>query len=106
LAVVAVQVKAGQCPPELAAGARVAVLTTTGEVSAGAAVPRPGLRPGGGPGGIVATVAGVSSAGAAGADTPGAVVVSLILEAPDAYVVAQVPAGQVSLVLLAPGGGS
>jgi hypothetical protein len=108
LAVVAVQVKAGQFPPELTAGAHVAVLTTAGtaDATAGGAAPRLGRQPGGGPGGVAATVAGVSSAGAAGADTAGAVVVSLLLEAPDAYVVAQVPAGQVSLVLLAPGGGS
>ncbi|MFD4190770.1 SAF domain-containing protein [Amycolatopsis thermoflava] len=90
-AVAAVAVKPGQFPPELAAGTRVTVVviadTAAGTATSSAAPWR-------------ATVIGVSSAG-----TDQATVVSLELESTAATELAQVPAGQLALVMQPAGGG-
>ncbi|MFL6110685.1 MAG: SAF domain-containing protein [Catenulispora sp.] len=103
LAVVAVQVKPGQFPPEVAAGAQVAVMVASGgdASSGGTAASLSGGQPGSTRGALVATVVGVTEAGA---DTPGAMVVSLLSDSSEALMVARAPAGQVSLVLLSPVG--
>jgi hypothetical protein len=94
--VVAVGLKPGQFPPELAPGAPVrVVLATTSMVGAASAA-------GQGTGDVAtwqATVIGVAAAG-----TDQTTVVSLQLPSTTAPALAQVPAGQVALVLL-PGGG-
>jgi hypothetical protein len=93
--VVAVGLKPGQFPPELAPGAPVRVVLAT-TVTAGAA-----SAAGQGPGEVAtwkATVIGVAAAG-----TDQTTVVSLQLPSTTAPALAQVPAGQVALVML-PGG--
>jgi hypothetical protein len=94
-AVTAIGVKAGQFPPELAAGSPVTVIVnaagpTTGGASAGG--PAPGAS-------WPATVVSVSHPG-----TEQTTVVSLSLDTAAAAAVAQVPAGQLALVLQAAGG--
>ncbi|GLY68752.1 hypothetical protein Atai01_53710 [Amycolatopsis taiwanensis] len=96
-AVVAVGVKPGQFPPELAAGCPVTAVVTastgTGASSSSAQGHEPGTS-------WRATVVGVS---AGGADQT--TVVSLDLDATSASQVAQVPAGQLALVMQPAGGG-
>jgi hypothetical protein len=98
-AVAAVAVKAGQYPPGLSVGSRVAVLTG----QTGDAAPA-----GGGPGDRgrhAAAVVEVSPGAADGAGSSGAVV-SLLMAEGDADAAARAAAaGQVSLVLLSPAGG-
>lgn len=97
-AVAAVGVRAGQFPPDLQSGARVAVLVSAGtdQAAAGAA--------GGGP------AAGESWTGVVVAVEPGtgggeqSTVVSLRLSEPDARAVAAAPAGRLALVVLGGGG--
>ncbi|QFU86713.1 hypothetical protein [Amycolatopsis sp. YIM 10] len=96
-AVVAVGVKPGQFPPELAAGSPVTVVvtapTTTGTTSTTTQGQGPGTA-------WRATVVGVSPAG-----TDQTTVVSLDLDAGSASQLAQVPAGQLALVMQPAGGG-
>lgn len=94
-AVVAVAVKPGQFPPELAAGAPVTVVVTAATTTATQA------GQGQGPGtSWRATVVGVSPAG-----TDQTSVVSLDLDTSAASQLAQVPAGQLALVMRPGGGG-
>jgi hypothetical protein len=97
-AVVAVAVKAGQFPPGLAVGVRVAVLITAsaggsagagGSVGAASAPPRTGL--------VVAVQP--DAAGAAGPS-----VVSVLVEEAEGMAVGAAPVGAVSLVQLSPAG--
>ncbi|MFE0025492.1 SAF domain-containing protein [Amycolatopsis sp. NPDC059021] len=95
-AVVAVGVKPGQFPPELAAGTPVTVVVT-----AAATGPASTTAQGQGPGtSWRATVVGVAAAG-----TDQTSVVSLDLDAGSASQLAQVPAGQLALVMQPAGGG-
>ncbi|HEY2100096.1 MAG TPA: SAF domain-containing protein [Pseudonocardia sp.] len=95
-AVVAVGVKPGQFPPELAAGTPVTVVVTTSTVTGSSAT-----GPGQGPGtSWTATVVGVAPAG-----TDQTSVVSLDLDTAGASQLAQVPAGQLALVMQPVGGG-
>ncbi|UUV28563.1 hypothetical protein NQK81_27710 [Amycolatopsis roodepoortensis] len=92
-AVVGVVVKPGQAPPELAAGAPVTVVVTAATAAGAAAtgqVPGTSWR---------ATVVGVGPAG-----TDQSTVVSLDLDTVGASQLAQVPAGQLTLVMQAAGG--
>ncbi|WP_432850672.1 hypothetical protein ACQPXB_08545 [Amycolatopsis sp. CA-161197] len=92
--VVAVGVKPGQFPPELAAGSRVAVVVTaSGEAAPGDAGPVSGTS-------WLGTVVGMTSA--AGDQTT---VVSLDLDEVGAAQLAQVQAGRLALVLQSAGGG-
>ncbi|MFE5565061.1 SAF domain-containing protein [Amycolatopsis japonica] len=91
-AVVAVGVKPGQFPPEVAAGAPVTVVVIAAPVAGGSGA---GQAPGTS---WHATVVGVTSAG-----TDQTTVVSLELDAVEALQLAQVPAGQLTLVMQ-PGG--
>ncbi len=92
-AVVAVVVKPGQAPPELAAGAPVAVVVTAA-IAAGSSATGQAL-------GMSwrATVVGITSAG-----TDQTTVVSLDLDTAGASQLAQVPAGQLALVMQPAGG--
>ena len=102
LAVVAVQVKPGQFPPEVAPGAQVAVMVAAGgDASNAGTVPPSGVQSSTTRGSLVATVVGVTEAAA---DTPGSMVVSLLSDSSEALMMARAPAGQVSLVLLSPVG--
>ncbi|WP_220817025.1 SAF domain-containing protein [Amycolatopsis echigonensis] len=98
-AIAAVALKAGQFPPALAPGARVAVLVSSGSASTGTASSNPGqvAVP------IAQWTATVSDVGA-GPD-PQSTVVSLQLPEANARQLAAAPAGQVSLVALSGGGG-
>ncbi len=99
-AVVGVSVEPGRYPPGLEAGARVAVLVIPGQDNAaGPAVG--GGQAGQGAVSVTATVVGVQ---AGGGDQQGGVVVSLLLAEDAAMRVAGAASGQVSLVLLSPGG--
>ncbi|MER7859133.1 SAF domain-containing protein [Amycolatopsis japonica] len=92
-AVVAVVVKPGQAPPEMAAGAPVTVVATaatTAGTSATGQAPGTSWR---------ATVVGVTPAG-----TEQTTVVSLEIDTTGASQLAQVPAGQLALVLQPAGG--
>jgi hypothetical protein len=95
-AVVAVGVKPGQFPPELAAGTPVAVVVTAATATGTAAI---GQGPGPGTS-WRATVVGVAPAGADQTS-----VVSLDLDTAGASQLAQVPAGQLALVMQPVGGG-
>lgn len=94
-AVTAIGVKAGQFPPELAPGAPVSVIVTAASPTAGGAAasgPAPGAS-------WPATVVSVSHPG-----TEQTTVVSLSLDTAGATALAQVPAGQLALVLQAAAG--
>ncbi len=93
-AVVAVGVKPGQFPPELAAGAPVAVVVTA--AATGTSTTGRGQAPGTS---WRATVVGVAPAG-----TDQTSVVSLDLDTSGASQLAQVPAGQLALVMQPAGG--
>ncbi|GAB2790707.1 hypothetical protein GCM10027199_78420 [Amycolatopsis magusensis] len=95
-ALVAVGVRPGQFPPELAAGTPVAVVVTAATPE-GASTTAQGQGPGSSWG---ATVVGVASAG-----TDQTTVVSLDLDTRSASQLAQVPAGQLALVMQPAGGG-
>ncbi|MEV6905975.1 hypothetical protein [Amycolatopsis sp. NPDC051071] len=92
-AVVGVVVKPGQAPPELAAGASVTVVVTAATAAGSSAT---GQAPGTS---WRATVVGVAPAG-----TDQATVVSLDLDTAGASQLAQVPAGQLALVMQPAGG--
>ncbi|WP_228714290.1 MULTISPECIES: SAF domain-containing protein [Pseudonocardiaceae] len=96
-AVVAVGVKPGQFPPEIATGTPVTVVVTAASAT-GAST---GSAQGDGPGtSWTATVVGVAAAG-----TDQTTVVSLDLDTAGASQLAQVPAGQLALVMQPAGGG-
>jgi hypothetical protein len=95
-AVVAVGVKPGQFPPELAAGSPVTVVVTAGSAT-GAATTEQEHGPGTS---WRATVVGIAAAG-----TDQTTVVSLDLDTAGASQLAQVPAGQLALVMQPAGGG-
>jgi hypothetical protein len=97
LAVTPVSLKAGQFPPALAPGSRVAVVTTNPPGGTAA------FRGSGGTG--QSWLGGVVTAVDAGMDGQGGTVVSLLLPEDIATEVAAVPAGQLTLVLLRPGSG-
>ncbi|SFB63100.1 hypothetical protein SAMN05216266_13321 [Amycolatopsis marina] len=95
-AVVAVGVKPGQFPPDIATGTPVTVVVTAGATGAST-----GSAQGDGPGtSWTATVVGVAAAG-----TDQTTVVSLELDTAGASQLAQVPAGQLALVMQPAGGG-
>ncbi len=93
-AVTAIGIKAGQFPPELSSGAPVSVIVTAVPTAGGAAAggPAPGAS-------WPATVVSVSHPG-----TEQTTVVSLSLDTAGAAAVAQVPAGQLALILQTTGG--
>jgi hypothetical protein len=95
-AVVAVGVKPGQFPPELAAGTPVTVVVTA-STATGTSTAGQGQGPGTS---WTATVVGVAPAG-----TDQTSVVSLDLDTTGASQLAQVPAGQLALVMQPVGGG-
>jgi hypothetical protein len=90
-AIVAVGVKPGQFPPELTAGTPITVVVTAATSQPTTSVPAP-------PAGTTwrATVVGLAPAG-----TDPTTVVSLDLTSTDAEQVAQIPAGQLALVMQA-----
>ncbi len=90
-AIVAVGVKPGQFPPELTAGTPITVIVTAATAQPTTTVPAPS-------GGTTwrATVVGLAPAG-----TDQTTVVSLDLTSTDAEQVAQIPAGQLALVMQA-----
>ncbi|MEV8609533.1 hypothetical protein AB0383_16640 [Amycolatopsis sp. NPDC051373] len=95
-AVVAVGMTSGQYPPELAAGATVAVIVTQSATTAPSTTGEDAAAGTSWPG----TVVGVSEAG-----SDQTTVVSLELDTVGATELAQVPAGRVALVLQPAGGG-
>jgi hypothetical protein len=96
-AVVAVGVQPGQFPPALAAGTPVSVIVTAGTTAEAAATTATTQGPGTS---WHATVIGVAAAG-----TDQTTVVSLELESTAASQLAQVPSGQLTLVMRPTGGG-
>ncbi len=96
-AVVAVGVKPGQFPPELAAGTPVSVVVTAATAAGTSTTTAQGQGPGTS---WRATVVGVAPAG-----TDQTTVVSLDLDTGSATQLAQVPAGQLALVMQPAGGG-
>ncbi|MFI5593692.1 hypothetical protein ACIA5G_52320 [Amycolatopsis sp. NPDC051758] len=93
-AIVAVGVKPGQFPPELTAGTPITVIVTADTTQPSTTVPAPAA-------GTTwrATVLGVAPAG-----TDQTTVVSLDLTSTDAEQLAQVPAGQLAVVMQPAGG--
>lgn len=96
-AVVAVGVKPGQFPPELAAGTPVTVVVTAATATGTSSTTAQGQGPGTS---WRATVVGVAPAG-----TDQTTAVSLDLDTVGASQLAQVPAGQLALVMQPAGGG-
>jgi len=94
-AIVAVGVKPGQFPPELTAGTPLTVIVTATPTQPTTTVPAP----------AAGTTWPATAVGVAGAATDQTAVISLDLTATDAVALAQVPAGQLALVMQPAGGG-